>query len=774
MPSVNHIAFAFMLLCAGLCAAARPALASFAQLGPKLIGSGAVGANVQQGVSVAMSADGNTAIVGGLGDSSFAGAAWVFTRSGGVWSQQGNKLVGSGAVGNAQQGSSVALSADGNTAIVGGNADNSFAGAAWVFTRSGGVWTQQGNKLVGGAAVGNAQQGRSVALSADGNTAVVGGQRDDSSAGAAWVFTRSGAVWSQQGNKLVGSGAVNPASQGTSVALSADGNTVIVGGRSDSSLAGAVWVFTRSGGTWSQQGNKLVGSGAVGIAQQGFSVALSADGNTFIAGGMSDNSVAGAAWVFTRSGAEWSQQGNKLVGSGAVGANVGQGISVALSADGNTAIVGAFGDNSGAGAAWVFTRSGVVWTQQGNKLVGSGAVGAAGQGFSVALSGDGFNVITGGFSDDGNAGAVWIFAQPAFAVTPAEDIEATGNVGGPFLPPSFTYTLTANDFAINYTVTGVPSWLTASTTSGVVGALSSETLIFTVNADATTLAAGTHGPDVIAVTNTTNGIGNRSIVATLTIGDAGPASIVSSVLPASRSVQVGTPATAFAAIINTGSTIVTNCGLGFGGSSPAGFTFQTTDPTTNAVAGALNAPANIAAGGVQTYVFSVTPFVAFDPRDVPILAGCSNTGPAPTVVGLNTLLLSASDVPVPDVVALAATATNDGIVTLPGANGAAAFAVATVNVGIGASITASADTGAVTQPITIMLCQTDPATGVCTSAIGASVTTDIGANATPTFAIFVQGSGNVLFDPARNRIFVRFKGAGDVTRGATSVAVRTQ
>ena len=117
-----------------------------------------------------------------------AGAAWVFTRSGGVWTQQGTKLVGTGAVGAAQQGVSVALSADGNTAIVGGPADNSSAGAAWVFTRSGGVWTQQGTKLVGTGAVGAAQQGDSVALSGDGNTAIVGGWADNNVAGAAWVF----------------------------------------------------------------------------------------------------------------------------------------------------------------------------------------------------------------------------------------------------------------------------------------------------------------------------------------------------------------------------------------------------------------------------------------------------------------------------------------------------------------------------------------------------------------------------------------------------------
>jgi hypothetical protein len=120
-------------------------------------------------MSVALSADGNTAIVGGPCDGGSSGgcgtnipgvgAAWVYTRSGGVWTQQGPKLVGTGAVGQAGQGSGVALSADGNTAIVGGYGDNSNTGAAWVYTRSGGVWTQQGPKLVANDAVGSANGG---------------------------------------------------------------------------------------------------------------------------------------------------------------------------------------------------------------------------------------------------------------------------------------------------------------------------------------------------------------------------------------------------------------------------------------------------------------------------------------------------------------------------------------------------------------------------------------------------------------------------------------
>ena len=121
--SISNVRILVLTL-AALLFSSQLAFAEFAQQGPKLVGTDAVGGDVEQGYSVALSADGNTAIVGGPTDNSVAGAAWVYTRSGGVWTQQGSKLVGSGAVGNAQQGTSVALSADGNTAIVGGPHDS--------------------------------------------------------------------------------------------------------------------------------------------------------------------------------------------------------------------------------------------------------------------------------------------------------------------------------------------------------------------------------------------------------------------------------------------------------------------------------------------------------------------------------------------------------------------------------------------------------------------------------------------------------------------------
>jgi hypothetical protein len=250
--------------------------------------------------------------------------------------------------------------------------------------------------------------------------------------------------------------------------------------------------------------------------------------------------------------------------------------------------------------------------------------------------------------------------------------------------------------------------------------------------------------------------------------------LFSSVLPSSRSVQVGKTATAFATIINSGGSTATGCAIAPVTSVPANFTYQTTNPTTNALTGSANTPIDIAPGKTQTFFIGLAPTAAFNPTNIVLGFTSTNTASTQTISGVNTLLLSASATPVPDIVALAATASNDGIVHVPGSSGTAAFAVATVNVGAGSSITASANTGGVALPLTISLCQTDPQSGQCISAIGSSVTFTDNAGATPTVAVFVTASGTVPFDPANNRIFVEFTDPGGTVRGATSVAVETQ
>jgi hypothetical protein len=249
--------------------------------------------------------------------------------------------------------------------------------------------------------------------------------------------------------------------------------------------------------------------------------------------------------------------------------------------------------------------------------------------------------------------------------------------------------------------------------------------------------------------------------------------LAAAVLPTSRSVQVNTPATAFATIINPGAITATGCGIIPMTAMPAVVSYQTTNPTTNEPTGTLNTPVDIPAGESQTFVLAITPFGPFGPTDVQFDFHCANTRSAAVITGVNTLLLSAWTAPVPDMVALAATPDNDGIVTVP-PGGTGVFAVATVNVGTEAHIIASADTNGVVLPIRMLMCQTNPATGQCISAMVPSLARVMPAGSTFTLEILVTASDAVQFNPAVNRVFIRFEDTDAVTRGSTSVAVRTQ
>lgn len=254
-----------------------------------------------------------------------------------------------------------------------------------------------------------------------------------------------------------------------------------------------------------------------------------------------------------------------------------------------------------------------------------------------------------------------------------------------------------------------------------------------------------------------------------------PPEIVAAVLPTTRSVQVGRPATAFATIINAGVMPAAGCFIAPPVGLAATFTFQTTNPATNVVIGMFNTPVDIPGGTLQTFVFALTPTAAFPPLELVLSIDCSNTESAPQISRVSTFELGGSDGPVPDIIALAATFTNDGIVNIPGVSGIGAFAVASVNVGATAQITVSAELGIPGgAPVTLSLCQTNPRSGGCLAARSTTVTTEIQGGSTPTFAIFVQGNGNVTFDPANNRVNVLFKDLGGLTRGATGVAIRTQ
>jgi len=389
-------------------AGSRPVANPFVKVA-ELTGAGESGAG-QFGLSVALSADGDTALVGAAGDDNDAGAVWVFTRSGRMWRQQGPKLTVLDQSGGAGFGSSVAVSADGNVALIGGPSDQVF-GSAWVFTRSGSTWSESAKFTASGAGV-VGDFGSSVSLSSDGDTALVGAQEGNLAAGGA-VFVHSSPGWGQQATLTAPSAGSGASIEGFGTTLSGDGNTALVGGNVNN-LSGGAWVFTRSGSTWSQQGGTLTPSNESGPAQFGLSgMALSADGNTAVIGGAEDNGGTGAAWTFTRSGSTWSQ-GPKLTATPNVGSF---GVSIALSGAGDTALIGApttlRGNTPAVGAAWVFSRSGRKWVQQGSRLTGGTAEGL-GFGASTALSSTGTIGLIGATSQEvasTGIGAAWIFAK---------------------------------------------------------------------------------------------------------------------------------------------------------------------------------------------------------------------------------------------------------------------------------------------------------------------------------------------------------------------------
>jgi len=336
---------------------------------------------------VAISADGNT-LIEGEGE-----GAGVFVRSNGVWTQQGPTLQNANDTG-VGFGGAVALSSDGNTALIGGSLDGLGLGAAWIFTRSSGNWTQQA-KLVGTGATGLSQEGASVALSGDGNTAALGSTLDQNYLGAVWVFARSGTQWTQQAELDGNDASSEGANQGASIALSNDGSTLIEGGSADTATApsgntvieGAVWVFTRNNGVWTQQGPKLSAATGDNNSYQGTSVAISGDGNTLISGAPGGVSP-GGAYVFRRSGTTWSQSGGVLIGTAAIdsGNGVAQGDSVALSADGSTAAVGGNGDNGNVGAVWIFTTTGTSPPSQPHFTITAPSSATAGTQFSFSVT----------------------------------------------------------------------------------------------------------------------------------------------------------------------------------------------------------------------------------------------------------------------------------------------------------------------------------------------------------------------------------------------------
>jgi hypothetical protein len=248
------------------------------------------------------------------------------------------------------------------------------------------------------------------------------------------------------------------------------------------------------------------------------------------------------------------------------------------------------------------------------------------------------------------------------------------------------------------------------------------------------------------------------------------------VLPLSRSHQIGTFLTAFATIINSASFPAQQCFVALPANAPLGlgpFVIQTTDPTTNALTGTPNTPANIAGGeALQTFVFGFTPTAVIPETSLAMNFLCDNTVPAPFVAGVSELTLVTAATPVPDTIALIATVSGDGVVRIASASNTQVFAVGTSNVGAAGTIVVSADTGGTVLPVTLTVCETN-SVGACLAPPASSVTVSYAAGSARSFGFFAAAHGSIVFDPAVNRVFVRLKESATL-RGATSAAICTQ
>ncbi len=448
------------------------------------------------GNAVALSADGATLAIGAPYESSGsggidgdqedesvygAGAVYVYVRDDGDWRQQAYvKAANPGLTDNF--GYMIALSGDGDTMAVaapyeasaatgidGDQNDDSIpqAGAVYVFSRSGDAWAQQAYvkaSNTGEAGVGNElgdgdQFGFGLALSADGNTLAVGAISEDSgatgadadqsdnsalSAGAVYLYSRSGNSWAQQAyikSSNPGAGDLF----GYSVALSADGGVLAATAYDeDGSLAGtnevqddevfgtgALYIFSRDGGDWTQQAY-LKPSNSERNDAFGVAVAISADGRTVVGTALDEDGMTtginstpqpdmeinlstGAVYLYTRDDAGWSEQA--YIKASNTGPNDTFGARLALSADGGTLAVGAqLEDSAGqgvdaiqdddsaqeAGAVYLFTREGSSWTQSAY-VKGSNTEAYDEFGSSIALNGDGTLMAIGARGEDSGA-----------------------------------------------------------------------------------------------------------------------------------------------------------------------------------------------------------------------------------------------------------------------------------------------------------------------------------------------------------------------------------
>lgn len=414
-----------------------------------------------------------------------SGAVYIFVRGEAGWVQQAF-LKAANADSGDQFGLALAISADGNTVVVGARNEDggqagvhatqppeddsaSDAGAAYVFVRNAGIWTQQAYIKASNPEADDTFAS-AVAISADGNTLAVGAPLEDGdgtgvvhgavtdnnlrpNSGAVYLFHRVNGAWTQQAYAKVWNAEMNDFI-GWSLALSGNGDVLAVGAAGEDSNftgvrtapfgdnnlspdSGAVYLFTRTAATWSQQAH-LKGHAVANIQAFGSGVALSDDGTTLVVGAANETSdhrgvfttgpainaaghQSGAVYVFASNAGTWTQQAFIKSSNSVAGDHFGN--ALALSGDGNTLVVGAhwqtgtlsgittgtaFTDNAGGdsyGAAYIFRRTAGSWAQQAY-LKPSNNIDDFQFGNSVAVSGDGRTTAVGAAYENGGASGI--------------------------------------------------------------------------------------------------------------------------------------------------------------------------------------------------------------------------------------------------------------------------------------------------------------------------------------------------------------------------------
>lgn len=334
------------------------------------------------------------------------------------------KLLASDGAANDNLGDSAEISGDGYTAVIGASGDyitGTSNGSAYVFTRSGSSWTQQA-KLTPSDQAAFDYTGTSVAISYDGNTVAVGSTGQDgrvADSGAVYIFTRSGSTWTQQAKVAAIDGAASDY-LGGSVSLSADGKTLLVGAYladAAGSNSGAAYVFVLINGYWMQKAKLVAPDGAAGDCY-GYVVKVSADGKTAAITAVYRQDIgfqSGAVYVYGFSdGGSWDLQAKLLTNDGASGDRFGRYIS--LSSDGSMLLAGAGGSSingANSGAVYFFTRTNGVWAQKTKFAPNDGAAGDQ-FGIALAMTPDGrVAVIASRYRDDKgtDSGSVYIYTR---------------------------------------------------------------------------------------------------------------------------------------------------------------------------------------------------------------------------------------------------------------------------------------------------------------------------------------------------------------------------